>query len=1051
MPTTRSSSHDPSARGPDPRTRGLRGMVVGILALAVMAIAAPSALAATITGTAYEDFNDNGSRNSAPMVDSGVGGVTVTAYRSDGSQVAQTTTAADGTYTLNVPDGIGEVRVEFTDLPAGYQPARHGPNSGTTVQFVTGSASNVDVGVLQPFNYCQDNPQLAVCFMRRGAHTGENGDEASIRIVPDGTADQTTPLNPAVDADPPVPGEVTGALFSQTGSVFGAAQPTASPYLYSAAFTKRHADWGPAGAGAIYRTDIAQARAGQPNASPFFNVNDLPGDPAGSVQRGADQNGNGTDNWDNDRFAWDAVGNTGLGNLSSNLDGSELYTVGLATRELIQIPIPADGSSPDPGSVNRYTIPNPCTPADDARPFGTGFNVKDGLLYVGGVCSMASQGDNPPQTADDDLRVYVYTFDPSTGVFSADPVLDTPLEADRMCTNRAADPDFPAAACTAIGDWHPWTSDSTVGLADYPGGRYAQPMLADIEFVGDDLVLGIRDRAADQAGTASFFPDGEAGEAGTQSGYTLRACATAGGYQLENNGVCGGLTTSGPQNAPGWGPGGSRFYWPQHWNTLTPTGQPAQGGGHDYAGLGGTLSIPGYPELRLASGYGANECPPQGGGVPCPDANGPHTSAGVLYLSNTDGSRVKGFNLYSAANEGNTFGKSNGLGDLEALCEAAPIEIGNYVWLDPDRDGIQDAGETRLANVTVELLDAGGNVVATTTTDGNGQYYFNESNVPGAVQPNTAYTVRIPLDQPTVAPYWPTSPDTSAQLRDSDGITEGRYVVDRLTTGAAGHNDHTHDFGFHARTSNYTFTKTSTRQRVVVGNQLTYTLTAVNTGPDPALPGAIVRDTVPEQFDVVRVTAGTGATCTENDRLVRCTLPAMAVNERIEVQIRVRAIDPGGTVNEAFLDPPPGQPCCAPPPPEVPVRVVKPQLGLTKGVNKKTIRAGQKVTYTIRTRNPSNATLRNVRTCDDLPPGLVFVSATPKARLSKGQYCWTERRLGAGKSRTYKLTARAVTGIRPGKKVNRATATSPDAKRKRANRTIRVRAARATRPDAVTG
>jgi uncharacterized repeat protein (TIGR01451 family) len=211
-----------------------------------------------------------------------------------------------------------------------------------------------------------------------------------------------------------------------------------------------------------------------------------------------------------------------------------------------------------------------------------------------------------------------------------------------------------------------------------------------------------------------------------------------------------------------------------------------------------------------------------------------------------------------------------------------------------------------------------------------------------------------------------------------------------------------------------------------------------------------VRDTVPEQFDVVRVTAGTGATCTVDDRLVRCTLPAMGVRERLEVQIRVRAIDPGGTVNQAFLDPPP-QVCCAPPPPEVPVRVVKPNLGLTKGVNKKTIRAGQKVTYTIRTSNPSNATLRNVRTCDDLPPGLVFVSAKPKAKLSKGQYCWTERRLGAGKSRTYKLTARATQGIRPGKKVNRATATSPDAKRKRAKRTIRVRSAGATRPDAVTG
>jgi len=57
------------------------------------------------------------------------------------------------------------------------------------------------------------------------------------------------------------------------------------------------------------------------------------------------------------------------------------------------------------------------------------------------------------------------------------------------------------------------------------------------------------------------------------------------------------------------------------------------------------------------------------------------------------------------------------------------------VFDDPDGDGVRDAGESGLGGVTVELLDGGGNVVATTTTGADGGYSF-----PG-VTPG-AYAVR---------------------------------------------------------------------------------------------------------------------------------------------------------------------------------------------------------------------------------------------------------------------------------------------------------------------
>jgi serine-aspartate repeat-containing protein C/D/E len=47
------------------------------------------------------------------------------------------------------------------------------------------------------------------------------------------------------------------------------------------------------------------------------------------------------------------------------------------------------------------------------------------------------------------------------------------------------------------------------------------------------------------------------------------------------------------------------------------------------------------------------------------------------------------------------------------------------VWLDKNANGVQDAGETGLAGITVKLLNSTGGVVASTTTDANGNYLFN--------------------------------------------------------------------------------------------------------------------------------------------------------------------------------------------------------------------------------------------------------------------------------------------------------------------------------------
>ncbi len=65
---------------------------------------------------------------------------------------------------------------------------------------------------------------------------------------------------------------------------------------------------------------------------------------------------------------------------------------------------------------------------------------------------------------------------------------------------------------------------------------------------------------------------------------------------------------------------------------------------------------------------------------------------------------------------------------LDDICFSStsiPGSIGDRVWNDTDGDGIQDAGEVGVAGVTVVLLNAAGQPIATTTTDAFGNYKFS--------------------------------------------------------------------------------------------------------------------------------------------------------------------------------------------------------------------------------------------------------------------------------------------------------------------------------------
>jgi hypothetical protein len=57
-----------------------------------------------------------------------------------------------------------------------------------------------------------------------------------------------------------------------------------------------------------------------------------------------------------------------------------------------------------------------------------------------------------------------------------------------------------------------------------------------------------------------------------------------------------------------------------------------------------------------------------------------------------------------------------------------PATIGDFVWLDLDRDGLQDAGEPGVPGIIATLYNAANQVIGSAITDGNGYYLI--SNVP---------------------------------------------------------------------------------------------------------------------------------------------------------------------------------------------------------------------------------------------------------------------------------------------------------------------------------
>ncbi|WP_246844434.1 SdrD B-like domain-containing protein, partial [Hydrocoleum sp. CS-953] len=112
--------------------------------------------------------------------------------------------------------------------------------------------------------------------------------------------------------------------------------------------------------------------------------------------------------------------------------------------------------------------------------------------------------------------------------------------------------------------------------------------------------------------------------------------------------------------------------------------------------------------------------------------------------------------------------------------------LGNKVFNDLDRDGIQDGGEPGIAGATVKLQDSSGQTLSTTTTNGNGIYEFSDL-IPGQY--------KVMFTQPTgfngVSPF----EVGNNPAIDSDADPNNGLMSDVVTL-TSGETDNTLDGGF---------------------------------------------------------------------------------------------------------------------------------------------------------------------------------------------------------------------------------------------------------------
>lgn len=806
----------------------------------LLLLVAPSVFA-DISGTVFRDFNGDGKRDPAEPL---AAGIQIKAFSASGAQCGTTQTSTNtASPNYQLAGCTGAVRVEFSIPTDGCQisqttdfSASTGVAYGTSVQFLTdGASGKADFGVHDPAEYSgipSFDPKIFSIAMRSGDPLVASPTAGDATY----TANQSTVLAASYfengkvflpgEAMPPThpeserqKGYTVLANAGQTGTLWGNTYSKQAKRLFVSAFLRRHAGLGPLGPGGIYMLN-----PDSPNLTAPLNFVSL--DALGFPTQAASGALKIQSNAEralpavpfnvptHDVAAYDQVGKVSLGDLDISSDGRYLFVVNLYDRKLYRLDLqdPANPIAPTAAQVAAFALPNACddSKAGEFRPFG--LKIYHDKLYVGSVCSGEDSSGASVGTAAD-MKLSVHSF------HLADMAATPGLVYTQSMAYRDGDV-LKTGAYSA--QWESWTKNFT--------SSRNEPMLTDIEFDNDgNLLVGLTDRNSYQTGSSNYSTD-----TADTNGYH-KVYANGDILKLNKSAGCSYTAASGGFNF-------NDFY-----NDNSRWGVPYGCGETCHAEIGlGAMAAPRFPNKDEVVVTALNPVY--------------YTSNGYATFSNDNGSQQRAneiwYDPYWDKNPSTNQGKGGGLGDLEVLSTPSPTEIGNRVWRDNDHDGIQDADEPGIDNVTVQLHCGTDPVIEEVTVDGGLFSFSNAANAP-EMQPGDSCFLRIRGGQTVLAgsSLAPTNADGATDnnphtdLRDSDAVDNAGHAEIAFTVGQAGANNHTLDFGFHTPPPlpDLKLLKTANKAQAVVGDEIEYTLTLTNESAFDAT-GIEVKDLLPARM-----------------------------------------------------------------------------------------------------------------------------------------------------------------------------------------------------------
>jgi len=738
-------------------------------------------LFSNISGIVFQDLPVNGSTlNHYGVKDSnelGVQGILVTAYPSG----IHTTTDSNGSWSLPTTQNS---RIEFSNLPSYLKESPSANINNSSVQFINNGQTDVTFGLHNPADFSNTiNPLYVSNIQQNGTHlTSTLQNLQTVHYNANGlNADYQTHVG--VQGTGEIPQDTIP--MDKLGSVWAKAYQKNKKRLFVASMLQRHVGFANTPAD-IYITDYS---SGTPaNFIGHFSLQGKVPSNGGAVIDVGDvtRTAGNPDNelYDNptkpniDLDAYAKVGKISYGGMDIEDSTNTLWLINLNQKGIISVDISGDINTLNTATTNQYLIeslPNaPTCSNGDLRPWA--LKVHEGKGYIGTICDASSSH------SENDLSASILSFSLSNPSLGFTTVQNFPLNYTRQIKN-----------------WQAWEDnffDPTPPKTEY-GVIYSEPILSDIEFdKNNNMYIAFLDRYAIQLGANNYRAISGTSdfEKAYEYGEILKICNNSGIYEREGTGSC--LTSNYSDSNT------SEFFNDQG------------GDRNSEASLGALAILKGTNHLLLTT------VDPHPESTTGSNINTYWHTQGTHTLNLTNGS-IDNWYSFAYTNGNGLNQKANGLGDIELITDAAPIEIGDRVWLDSNLNGVQDANETTIAGVTVNLVCAGA-IVANVTTDSNGNYLFSNDtrgtttssqqfNISQLVEKNeNNCSIVIPnaegnSQQNSLNTYQLTSPlqgeginkilnDSNAQLNGNDAIIT-IYPNDIPISGS---NNHSFDIGFKA-------------------------------------------------------------------------------------------------------------------------------------------------------------------------------------------------------------------------------------------------------------